>query len=268
MMHIKTVRCKLLLGLHNSCKFSPLLPNPLLEVPNKRRDHVELIRTSSLSIVPILLRESRQITQIVPVNLANLLARPRLEVRIKRHVSEDEHAHVLLSHRDIDILGFLFVFGRKTSSPNIKASLLVHLANCTIQVLLILIDLPTRERPRRAFLPAAHQQNTLHTLIEQDGAAYGHAHLVGQKLFIGCDVLCIGKAAQKRTVLEQGQTKGAQRQTWQWLSLCGGQRTDEVFVVPLRFFDLEAEAWDGGEFRGWEVEEEADGEVVEPCDEC
>lgn len=38
----------------------------------------------------------------------------------------------------------------------------------------------------------------------------------------------------------------------------GDVGTDKVFVVPLCFFYLEAEARDGGEFGGGEVEEEAD----------
>ncbi len=34
----------------------------------------------------------------------------------------------------------------------------------------------------------------------------------------------------------------------------GDGGADEVFVEPLRLFDLKAEARDGGELGGWEVE--------------
>lgn len=45
-------------------------------------------------------------------------------------------------------------------------------------------------------------------------------------------------------------------------------RPDEVLVEPLRFFDLEADAFYGREFFVREVDDEAHAEVVEPCMLC
>lgn len=69
-------------------------------------------------------------------------------------------------------------------------------------------------------------------------------------------------------MLEQQQTELAQVQTRKWRVSSGrNRRADEVLVEPLRLFDLEAEAGDGGEFAGREVKEETDSQVVEPVDE-
>lgn len=62
-------------------------------------------------------------------------------------------------------------------------------------------------------------------------------------------------------MLEYAQAEGAE---------CHGrqgriQRTDEVLVEPLGFFDLKAYPRDRGEILLGEVNDETDAEVVQPC---
>lgn len=45
----------------------------------------------------------------------------------------------------------------------------------------------------------------------------------------------------------------------------GVQWTDKIFVEPLRFFNLEADARNRGEIFLGEIYYEADAEVVQPC---
>lgn len=43
------------------------------------------------------------------------------------------------------------------------------------------------------------------------------------------------------------------------------QRTDEIFVEPLRFLNLETYALYRGEVFGGDIDNEADAKVVQPC---
>jgi hypothetical protein len=61
-------------------------------------------------------------------------------------------------------------------------------------------------------------------------------------------MLLAGEAAQERTVLEKLQAELAEVHARQWPSYRRGERADEIFVVPLRLFDLETQARDAFEF--------------------
>jgi hypothetical protein len=109
---------------------------------------------------------------------------------------------VLLAHRDIDVFDIPLFVGDDASGTYIKSSLLPYLADGAIEILFVLVDLATRERPRRALFPAFDEHHLLHALIKQDGAAHWHAHLICQKFLVCGEMLFAGEAAQERTVLE------------------------------------------------------------------
>jgi hypothetical protein len=201
---------QLLLSLYNRIIHPLLLSNPFLDVTHEGCHHVELVRTTVVSVVPASLGEAGQIAQVVPRNLADLLSCFRLKKGIQRYVAEDEHPHVLLAHRDINVLDVLLFIGNDASGTNIEPSFLPYLADGAVEIFFVLVDLATWERPGRALFPAFDEHHLLHALIEQDGAAHWHAHLVCQEFLIRGEMLFAGEAAEERTVLEELQAKLAQ----------------------------------------------------------
>lgn len=61
-------------------------------------------------------------------------------------------------------------------------------------------------------------------------------------------------------MLEDPQAKGPQGQRRQG----GIKRTDEIFIEPLCFLDLEADSLDRGKLFWWKIDNETDTEVIEP----
>lgn len=103
---------------------------------------------------------------------------------------------MLFSHSDVNILDIPLVFRNQTSRAHVESGLLPHFADSAIDVFLIFVDLSAWEGPRRAFLPALDEHHALHALIEKDGAAHRHAHLVCQELLIRGKMLLAGEATQ------------------------------------------------------------------------
>ena len=202
MLDIETVSNQLLLSLHNRIVHPLLLPDPLLDVVHEGCHHVELVRIAIVSIVPASLCEAGQIAQVVPRNFTDLLSGLRLEKGVQGYVAEDKHPHMLLAHRDIDVLDISLFVRDDASGTDVKSSFLPYLADCAIEILFVLVDFDTGERPGGAFLPAFDEDHLLHALIEQDSAAHWHAHLVCQEFLVRGEMLFAGEAAQKRTVLE------------------------------------------------------------------
>lgn len=64
-------------------------------------------------------------------------------------------------------------------------------------------------------------------------------------------------------MLKDSQTKRSERHGWQGRV----QRPNEIFVEPLRFFDLEADSRDRREIFLGEVDDEADAKIVQPWSE-
>lgn len=241
MLRVEAVCDQLFLGLCNRVVLSLLLADPLLDVAHERSHHVKLVRVAIVSFVPVASDKSRQIPQIVPRDFADFLPGLGLKVGVEWHVPENEHPHMLLAHRDVNVLHVALVLRNQASSANVESSLLPHFADGAVEILLVLVDLATWERPRRALLPSLHEDHALHALIEQDGAAHGHAHLVCQELLVCCKVLLASEAAEERTMLEELQAELAEVHARQWTSYRRGEWPDEIFVIPLRLFDLETE---------------------------
>lgn len=63
-------------------------------------------------------------------------------------------------------------------------------------------------------------------------------------------------------MLEDSCMKGSQGQGWK----IGVKWTDEIFIEPMCFFDLEAYAGDLGQVFCGEIDDEADTKVIQPCD--
>ncbi|PNY29886.1 hypothetical protein TCAP_00200 [Tolypocladium capitatum] len=223
--------------------------DPLLQRYQERRNHVKLVGVGAGSRVIVvlssLLAERRELRQLVPLDLANLLPCSGLEVCVHRDVAKNVEAELLLSHGDLDVLGLL-LDGHQTGSANVQASFFVYLPNSAVQIVFVFVDLASRETPVSALLPALDEHHRVHCLVEHDGAANGDSCLVLQKLL---KRLC-------RAVLKDPQAKCSERHGWEsWI-----KRSDEVFVEPLRFLDLETYSGNRGQVLLREVDYEADAE--------
>lgn len=146
---------------------------------------------------------------------------------------------MLLAHGDFDELDVLLV-RHKARVPDIETGFLVDLANGTVQIILVFVDLASWETPIGAFLPTFDQDDFIHILVQQDGSAHGNTSLVSEKLGEGGNVMVMGPLRQQRTVLENAQGKRLQGQRGKRRI----ERSDEVFVEPLGFLDLEADPFD------------------------
>jgi hypothetical protein len=248
MLGVQSVCNQLFLGLHNRLISPPLLANPFLDVAHERCHHIELIRVAIVAFIPVAPDESRQISQVIPRDLADLLPGFGLKVGVERNIAEDEHPHMLLAHRDVNVLHVPLILRDQASSTNVESGLFPDFTDSAVEVLLVLVDLATWERPRRAFLPPLHKHHPLHTLVEQDGTTHRHAHFVCQELLVCRKMLLASEAAQERTVLEKLQAELPQVHAGQRPPYRRGQRPNEIFVVPLRLFDLETQARDAFEF--------------------
>jgi hypothetical protein len=184
MLGVETMCNQLLLGLYHRIIHPLLMSNPLLDMTHEWCNHVKLVRTAIVSVVPAPLGEAGQIAQVVPRNLADLLSGFRLEKCVQGYVAEDEHPHVLLAHRNIDVLDISLFIRDNASGANIEPSFLPYLTDCAIEILLVLVDLAPRERPGRALFPAFDEDDLFHALVKQNGAAHWHAHLVCQEFLI------------------------------------------------------------------------------------
>lgn len=202
LLRVKTMCDQLLFGLRNRFIHPPLLLNPLLDVAHERCNHVELVRVAIVSVIPASLDEAGQVAQVVPIDLADFLPGFGFKESVQRHVAEDEHPHMLLAHRDIDVLDIPLFFRNDASGTNVKSGFLPYLADGAVEIFFVLVDLATRERPGRALFPAFDEHYSLHALVEQNGAAHRHAHLVCQEFLVRGEMLFAGEAAQERTVLE------------------------------------------------------------------
>ena len=83
--------------------------DPPPELPKEGRDHVETafldqVLASALLVHLVLAPHGRQVRQLVPVDLGNLLSRPWLKVCVHGHAAEDVQHHALLAHGDGDTL--------------------------------------------------------------------------------------------------------------------------------------------------------------------
>lgn len=243
-----------------------LLDDPLLQRNEERRYHVEFVgivrvfgRVVVVVLVP-LLPEGRQIGQLVPLDLANLLPGAGLEVGVNGDIAENVEPNLLVAHSDLNELGVLA--GRdETRGADVEPGLLVHLADRAVQVVLVLVDLSPGEAPVRALLPTPHQKHRVHGLIQQDSPTHGDACLVLQELLERLYVDADGEGGQEGAVLEYPQAEGPQGHGREG----GVERADEIFVEPLGFFNLEADSRDRREVFLGEVDDEADAEVVQPC---
>lgn len=207
--------------------------------------------------------DRRQVSQLVPVNLRDLLSGPRLEVGVHGHASEDVEHHALLAHGDGDAL-HLVLWQHQVGFLQVVARLFPDLSYGAVQVIFLLVDFAARKAPLGALLPALDQHRVGHVLVQHDGAADGHACLVGEELVVRLLVQLGRVCREQRTVLKHELRELAQVHRRQAMGI---QRADEVFIEPLRFFDLEAYALDGEQLLLREVDDEADAQVVEPVNE-
>lgn len=226
----------------------PLPPKPMLllyplpQRPQERRNHVEvalldqIISVSLLLLHLVLPPQSRQICELVPIDLGDFLPRPRLEVCIHGYTAEDVQHHTLFAHRDGDLLHVLVGLDQ-ISLAQIVAGLLPDFAHGAVEIRLFLVDLSARKTPFRALLPSLDQYRVCHVLVEHDGAAHWDAGFVGEELFVGLLVQLLRVGGEERAVLEHELGELAQVHRGQ---VVGVERTDEVFVEPLGFLDLEA----------------------------
>ena len=224
-----------------SLSFKPLLlGNPLLEWMHKRSYHIELVRIGDGEALILLLAllQCRQLRQLVPLNLANLLAGTRLKMSILWHAPENVQPHVLLSHGDFDELD-IFLILDQSGFPNVKTSFLVDFSNGAVDVFLIFIDFASWKTPVGAFLPTLDQDHLIHVMIEHDGTAHRDPGFVGQEFGKRGDVVIVRPLGHQWAMLKDAQSKGFQGQGRESRI----QRPNEVFVEPLCFFNLKTDAF-------------------------
>lgn len=89
----------------------------------------------------------------------------------------------------------------------VQAGLFVDLADSAIHVVFILVDLATGKAPVGALLPALHQDNGVHRVVEHDRATDRDSRFVLEELFEGFGMIFDGERRKKRTVLEDPKTK-------------------------------------------------------------
>ncbi|OSS44686.1 hypothetical protein B5807_10585 [Epicoccum nigrum] len=242
--------------------------DPRSERPKERRDHVEAafldqVLTSALLLHLVLAPHGRQIGQLIPGDLGNFFSRPWLKVCVHWYAAEDVQHHALLAHGNGDLL-HLILRQHQPCFFQVVACLLPHLSHGAVQVVLLLVDLAAGKAPLGALLPAFDQHGVCHVLVQHDGAANGHAGLVGEELVVGLLVQGGRVGGEERTVLEHELRELAQVHRGQAVRV---QRADEVFVEPLCFFDLEANALDGEQLLLRQVDDEADAQIVQPLNE-
>jgi hypothetical protein len=244
-----------------------LLFYPLLQRAQKRCDHVEAVFFDQVLSIALLLLlylilppQCRQIRELVPIDLGNFLPRPRLKVCVHGYSAEDVQHHTLFAHRDGNLLHVFFGLDQ-VSLPQVVACLLPDLSYSAIEIRLFLVDLSAGKTPFCALLPALDQDSVCHVLVEHDGAAHRDPGLVGEELFVGLLVQLFRVGGEERAVLEHELGESAQVHRGQ---VVGVERTDEVFVEPLGFLDLEAYSLDRLQLFIGQVDDEAHAEVVEP----
>jgi hypothetical protein len=147
------------------------------------------------------------------------------------------------------------------SLPQVVACLFPDFSHGAVEICLFLVDLSPGETPFCALLPSLDEYGVGHVLVEHDGATDGDAGLVGKKLLVGLLVQLFRVGGEERAMLEHELGELAQVHRGQ---VVGVERTDEVFVEPLCFLDLEAYSLHRLQFFIGKVDDEAHAEVVEP----
>ena len=244
--------------------------DPGLERPQEGRYHVEAavldrVLRGRLRVLRAVLSPAQhgQVGQLVPADARYLLARLRLKGIVLGHAAEDVQHHALLAHRHADAL-HLRLRQHQVRGAQVVPRLLPNLAHGAVQVGLLLVDLAAGEAPLGALLPALDQHGLGHILVEHDGAADGHADLVGEELVVGLGVQLRRVGREQRAVLEDEVRELAQVHRRE----AGGvQRADKVFVEPLGLLDLEADALHRQQLLAGQVDDEAHAQVVEPVNE-
>lgn len=123
----------------------PLERHPLLQRPNKRSHHVELVSIRGIGrlvrfvarvvlavvVIVVLLSIGRQVRNLVPLDLADLLARSGFKVCVHWHVPEDVQPDLLVPKRGVDVFD-IFRRRDKAGLSDIKAGLFGNLTNRTV----------------------------------------------------------------------------------------------------------------------------------------
>lgn len=148
----------------------------------------------------------------------------------------------------------------EAGGAEIVTRLFVHLSNGAVNIVFVFVDLASRKTPARPFLVPPDKHCGIHRIVEHDGSSHGDSRLVLHKFVEGLEVDIGREGGEKGTVLEHLQAEGSQRHGWQG----GVQGSDEVFVEPLRLFNLKTDARYRGEVLPGEVYDESDAEVVQP----
>jgi hypothetical protein len=166
-----------------------LLLYPLLQRTQKGGDHVKAVvfdqvLTGTLMLGLVLPSQGRQVGQLVPVDLGDFLPRLRLEVRVHGHATENVEHHGLFTHSDSDLFHVLVGLDQ-VGGPQVVARLLPDLSHGAVEIGLFLVDLASGETPFGALLPSLDEHGVGHVLVEHNGAAHGHACLVGEELLVG-----------------------------------------------------------------------------------
>lgn len=98
-------------------------------------------------------------------------------------------------------------------------------------------------------------------MVQHDGAANGDSRFVLEELLECLRMILDGKGSEERAMLKNSQTKSPQRHRRQGRV----QWPNEIFIKPLRFLDLKAYSGNRRQVFLWEVDDEADAKIVQPC---
>jgi hypothetical protein len=100
---------------------------------HKGRDHVEFVGVGlgKTRVLVLVVLQRRQVGQLVPLDLTDLLPRARFEMGVPGHPAEDKQLHVLLPHGDLDGLHFLLIWDQP-SLTDIISCLLIDFPNRAI----------------------------------------------------------------------------------------------------------------------------------------
>ena len=177
--------------------------------------------------------------QPVPFDFTNFFSRLGFEHGVHGHISKDIEAHVLITHCYFDRLHWVVLWD-ETGGTDVEARLFFNLTDGAVEIILVLVDFAPRKTPICIAFPASDKHGAVHGMIHHDGAAYRYSRLVQKELIKGLLVVLLAERREQRTVLEYAEAEVAQLHVRQGRV----QRPNKIFVEPVCFLNLKADAGD------------------------
>ena len=188
-----------------------LITNESLEIRHEWGNDIELVGIHHQLIASafgsMLLALCRQVGKSEPLDFADLFPGLRHEVVVHGHTTEDKQLHVLLPNGLLERLDTPTIWDQ-ASGIEIEARLFPCLADGTIEIVFVFVDLASGKTPRATLLPAFDQQDLVHFLVQENGASHGYAILVLYEDVEGIGQLFLGRVLKERTSLGDALKEG------------------------------------------------------------